>query len=52
MIKKLKSDYVVPSHCDEFFSPILNEKIKKIKMLLIQTINVNNVTADGLTLEV
>lgn len=32
--KKFKSDYAVPSHCDEFFSPILNEKIKKNKNVI------------------
>ena len=29
MIKKLKSDFAVPSNCDKFYSPILNEEILK-----------------------
>ena len=29
--KKLKSDFVVPSNCDKFYSPILNEEILKNK---------------------
>ena len=29
MIKKLKSDFVVPSNCDKFYCPILNEEILK-----------------------
>ena len=29
VIKKLKSDFAVPSNCDKFYSPILNEEIFK-----------------------
>ena len=29
VIKKLKSDFAVPSNCDKFYSPILNEEILK-----------------------
>ena len=29
VIKKLKSDFAVPSNCDKFYAPILNEEILK-----------------------
>ena len=29
VIKKLKSDFAVPSNCDKFYSPILDEEILK-----------------------
>ena len=32
--KKLKSDFAVPSNCDKFYSPILNEEILKNKNIL------------------
>ena len=29
LLKKLKLDYVIPSNCEEFHVPLLNEKIIK-----------------------
>lgn len=32
VMKKLKSHYAVPSNCDDFLIPILNEDIFEIRM--------------------